>query len=183
MESCVAIVIDNLHPIEPIIALHEPYLPKGCDIYHLAKENVNSIADYNSLMTSKRLWRNLSNFESVIVFQHDSQLVRHGIEDFLQYEFCGAPIAWFQNPFNLMNGGLSIRSPKAMMRVINSIDYDGDAEDLFFCKSLYQLNGFMPTCDEAKKFSVETLWHDSPIGVHAPEKYLSVEQCNKLRGL
>lgn len=183
MTSCVAICIDNIHPIEPIITLHEPFLPKGCDIYHLAKEEIHSIADYNRLMTSKRLWRNLSQFESVIVFQHDSQLVRHGIEDFFQFEFCGAPISWFQNPNNLMNGGLSIRSPKAMMRVINSIDYDGDAEDLFFCKSLYQLNGFMPTCEEAKKFSVETLFYETPIGIHAPDKYLTVEQCNKLRGL
>lgn len=183
MKDVVAIVIDNIHPIQPIIDAHEPYLPKGCDIYHLAKENVHSIADYNRIMTSKRLWRNLNNFESVIIIQHDSQLLRRGIEDYLQFEFCGAPIAWFQNPNNIMNGGLSIRSPDAMMRVINSIDYDGEAEDMFFCKALYQLNGFMPTCEEAKKFSVETLYYETPIGIHAPDKYLTVEQCNKLRGL
>lgn len=178
MKNCVAICIDNIHPIEPIIALHEPFLPKECDIYHLAKENINSIADYNNLMVSKRLWRNLNNFEFVIVIQHDSQLLRNGIEEYLQYDFCGAPIKWLPN---MMNGGLSIRSTKAMMKVINSIDYDGDAEDLFFCKSLYQLSGFMPTINEAMKFSVETIYYETPIGIHAPDKYLTKEQCISLR--
>lgn len=177
MESCVAIVIDNLHPIEPIIALHEPYLPKGCDIYHLAKEEVHSIADYNRLMTSKRLWRNLNNFESVIVIQWDSFLLKPGIEDFLQFDFCGANIKWLPS---MLNGGLSVRSTKAMMHVINSIDYDGDAEDLFFCKSLYQLNGFMPTRDEANKFSVETEFHLGSCGGHAISKYLTPHECDQI---
>jgi hypothetical protein len=179
MKDCVAICIDNINPIEPIIALHEPYLPKGCDIYHLAKENINSIADYNKILVSKRLWRNL-DFDRVIIIQHDSQLLRHGIEDYLQWEFCGAPIRWFQSPL-LMNGGLSIRCPKAMLKVLNKIPYDGNAEDLFFCKALIQLGHEMPTVDEAMKFSVETMYYPTPIGLHAPEKYLTKEQCYNLR--
>lgn len=180
MQKCAAIIIDNRPGLEPIIEAHERYLPKDWDVFWVKNEQTNTAAEYNRLLTSKRLWRNLS--EKVLIFQHDSMLLREGIEEFLEWDFIGAPI---KNIPGCMNGGLSIRDSKSMLRVIDNIPYQGAQisgnEDIYFVNGLRQLSGWLPNEDEAQKFSVETSFALGSIGYHAIDRYLTPSECSQIR--
>ncbi len=175
----VAIIIET-RPlnIQSIIAKHEPFLPKDWDVWHIGNERIDSIADYNRLLTSRRFWRNMP--DHVLIFQHDSELLRTGVEDYLEFDFVGADIPKIDG---CMNGGLSIRSKKAMLRVIDNIPYTPELgnEDIYFCNGLRQLSGYLPTKEEVNKFAVETSFHLGSVGCHAIEKYLNFEQCNLIK--
>jgi len=174
-----AVIIDNRPGIEPIIAQFEEFLPKGCEVYWIKNEATTTAAEYNRLLCSKRLWRNLPA-EKVLIFQSDAMLLKQGIEAFLDYDFIGAPL--YHIPFPAMNGGLSLRDTKAMLRVINHISYDGSVnEDIFFTQGLQQLNGKLPDIETAKKFSVETIWGLGSLGYHAIDKWHSPEKCEQIR--
>jgi hypothetical protein len=85
--------------------------------YRIVDSNVviTNTNDYNKLLLSTTFWQPLSQYEKVLVFQSDSEILRTGIEEFLQWDYVGAP--W---PFDQRggNGGLSIRNPKVMMECI-----------------------------------------------------------------
>lgn len=139
-----------------------------------------SAANYNELITMKSFWSQIP-YDKVLIFQHDSRLLRDGIEDFLQYDYIGAPL--YHIPFPCMNGGLSLRSKAKMLEVINNKKYhaptDGN-EDIYFCKQLQQMGANLPTKEEAMKFSVETIYYPTPLGVHAMEKYLTNQQVKSI---
>lgn len=178
-----ALIIENrdLPGLKQIIENHELFLPKDCEIYWIKNEQINSIADYNRLLTSKRLWRNVPT-EKVLIFQWDSMLLRNGIEDFLEFDYCGANI---KNILGCMNGGLSIRDKKAMLKVIDNFQYQGEQisgnEDIYFCNALRQLQSHLPTFEEANKFSVETYYALGSCGFHAIEKYLTPLECQAIK--
>lgn len=183
MQQLSALIIENrdLPGLEQTILQHEKFLPKDCEIYHIKNEVINSIADYNKLLTSKRLWRNIPT-EKVLIFQWDSMLLRKGCEDFLEFDFVGANIKMISG---CMNGGLSIRDSKAMLKVINNFTYEGEQrsgnEDIWFVNYLRQLQGYLPTREEANKFSIETEYHLGSCGFHAIEKYLTPSECNAIK--
>lgn len=179
MNSLSALIIENrpLPGIVETIEQHEKFLPKGTDVYWIKNEEINSMMDYNKLMTSKRLWRNITT-EKVLIFQHDSMLIRNGIEEHLEWDYTGAHIKWMPGYFN---GGLSLRDTKAMIRVIDNIEWRGQNEDLYFIDGLRQLNGYLPTKEESHKFSVETEYCLGSVGYHAIDKYLTPSECNAVR--
>ena len=84
--------------------------------YNLAGEvTINKADDYNKLLLSVGFWEQLLPYERVLIFQSDSELLRTGVEEFLEWDYVGAP--W---PFKMRggNGGLSIRNPQAMIDCI-----------------------------------------------------------------
>src|SRR3990167_998347 len=142
------------------------------DFFDLELTKLNE-REYNEVLTSENFWDCLIEYDRVLVFQHDSRLLREGIENFLQYDFIGAPLYHIKFPH--MNGGLSIRNPKMMMEICQRYKYNmllHGNEDIYFCKHLTNVNGLFPTKEEAMKFSVETIFYPTPIGVHCPEKWL-----------
>lgn len=76
---------------------------------------VANTMDYNKILMSTGFWSYLTQYERVLMFQTDSELLRPGIEEFLKYDYVGAP--WTVNTRG-GNGGLSIRNPKAMLKAI-----------------------------------------------------------------
>lgn len=178
--ATVAVLIDNLHDPAPIIAAHEPFLPEGCDIWHIKNEPIRSIADYNSLLTSRRFWRNMP--EKVIIIQHDSGLLRTIDEDLFNYGFIGAPI---KHIHGCMNGGLSIRNRDVMLSIIDKHPYQGMGahgnEDIYFCNRLIWIGTNIPDKETAARFSVETEFSLGSCGWHAIDKYLTPEQCNQIK--
>jgi hypothetical protein len=172
-----ALIIDNRPVDKNVFHRHCKFLPEDCPIIHLNKEPINSAHDYNLLMTSLRLWQKLP-FEKVLIFQHDSGLLKEGIEQFLEYDFIGAPI--YNMEFPRMNGGLSLRSRDAMVKIIKDHPYDARIhgnEDIYFCDFL-EKDGFkLPTKDVAASFSVETLFSLGSLGWHAIDKYQTPEHC------
>jgi hypothetical protein len=178
---------------------HLPFLPESTIIYIFTdtakmfdvgnftflKWNIYNLNDlshreHGEMMASRKFWNTFKE-DHILTFQSDSQLLREGIEAFIGYDFIGAPIKNFPHP--CMNGGLSIRSKAAMLKVLDnySFNYSKENEDIFFCKSLEKLNGNLPSAGIASKFSCETIFKTGTLGYHAIEKYLTPEQCNQLK--
>jgi hypothetical protein len=175
-----AVIIDSRPLPEDVIERHIKYLPGNFELFHGALFTIDSIANYNTLLTSLKFWESLP-FDKVLIFQHDSGLLRTGIEEFLQYDFIGAPIKHISFP--AMNGGLSLRSTEAMIRCIKHTPYNPNIhgnEDMYFCNLLSKLGGKLPTKEVAQKFSVETIFNLGSLGYHAMNKYLRPEQCNQI---
>jgi len=178
-----AIIIDDRPEIaKEAIERHRPFIPKEWPIIHMMPpyENglygIKSARDYNSILTNPAFWRGCQ-YDRVLIFQHDSGLLRHGIEEFLQYDFIGAPIA---NIPGCMNGGLSIRNPEKMYNICNDMPYAGMGlygnEDIYFCNELRFYSGNLPTKEVAQKFSVETIFGLGSLGYHAIDKYMTINE-------
>lgn len=95
---------------------------------------------YNALLMSEEFWRSLVA-DKVLIFQTDAVLCRgspHKLEDFLQYDYVGAPWAgqgWVPSNPGCGNGGLSLRSRPLMLQVIAKHTPHGQ-EDIWFCSHL-----------------------------------------------
>lgn len=180
--ACAVIVeTRDLPGIEGIIAAQDKFLPSWFEETRWIKnEPINSMRDYNNLLTSKRFWRVMP--DKVVIIQHDSMILREGIEEFLEWDFCGAPIPKIGWP--CMNGGFSIRDTKAMLKVINHLPYQGmqvsGNEDIFLCNALRDLGGKLPTYEIAEKFSVETRYALGSIGYHQISAYLTPSECRAI---
>jgi len=156
---------------------HCKYLQEDSIFYF--EDRLNSIHEYNKRLTSLEFWNQFEE-ENVLIIQHDSAILRKGIEDYYKYDYIGAPIKHIDFP--AMNGGFSLRRKSAMINVIKNYHYNGlDNEDMYFCNGLKQLNGKLPTFDIAKSFSCETIFNLGSLGIHAIEKYLTVEQINQIK--
>lgn len=141
---------------------------------------IQSHADFNNFMVSKQFWDNI-NYDKILTFHPDSLLLREGIEEFVHYSYCGAPWKHFNHVGG--NGGLSIRDVAKCKEVIKKVKYDPKLygnEDLYFSKFIHKFGGNVAPMCEAMKFSVETVFYPTPVGVHAPEKYLTKEQLDIL---
>lgn len=171
-----AVIIDSRPLPEGTIERHSKFL-KGFEIVHINYYPIKAIQSYNGLMTSVNFWEAL-NLDRALIFQHDSGLLREGVEEFLEYDFIGAPIKHI--PFPCMNGGLSLRNPEAMIKCIKHEPYNYQIhgnEDMYFCNLLRKLGGNLPTKEVAQKFSVETIFNLGSLGYHAMDKYLSKQEC------
>lgn len=105
------------------------------------------------------------------------------VEDFLQYDFVGAPISphWGHG----MNGGLSLRSRVKMLEVLDHFNYTGDRsdesefEDQWFLAKMGKLptgphsepGANIPAPEVAARFSTESLWHEQPFGLHQISRF------------
>lgn len=142
----------------------------------LKVENL-SIEKYNLLLTSREFWNSI-NGEHILIFQTDSCMCSNAsnkIEDFLKYDYVGAPWGHIPNS-NGGNGGFSLRKKSKMLEIINNHAYNNLPEDLYFsnhCKNL-------PSREVSKKFSVEGIYYDAPIGVHKPWALLNKISKNDL---
>lgn len=144
----------------------------------VVRMNIDSmtINDYNNMLLSESFWNGI-NAEHILIFQGDSLLLRHGINDYLNYDYVGAP--WPHNsPTVIGNGGFSLRKKSFMKKVfkeynINQAPFymkhdflEQVPEDVYFSYGVTYLNGKVPSLDDAKKFSVESIYYDNPIGMH-----------------
>lgn len=142
--------------------------------------SVKSLIDYNLLLTSVSFWTGLLEYERVLVFQHDTGILKDNISDFLEWDYIGAP--WqFQDRGG--NGGLSLRSPKAMLNTIMRTVYYPSLgnEDLYFCN---HMNGNLAPREECKKFSVESEFVLDTFGYHLGEdskRYLTDIEIDKIK--
>jgi len=169
-------LIEN-HPGAIDIALrHGKFLPKDTKCY--IEKRLNSIEEYNKRLVSLDYWNQFTE-ENILIIQHDSAILRTGIEDYFEYDFIGAPIKWIDFP--AMNGGFSLRRKSAMIKVINSVPYVGGNEDMYFCNGLKILGMNLPSKLVAQTFSCETIFNLGSLGIHAIEKYLTNEQINQIK--
>jgi hypothetical protein len=109
------------------------------------------------------------------MFQTDSILRRRGIDDFLEFDYVGAP--WMQALISgddrdeetgpVGNGGLSLRKKSAMLEILAHHEREPDLqEDQFFSRWLYRDGHRMPSLTTASLFSTETIFQPESLGLH-----------------
>lgn len=163
------------------------------EVRQLGRENLRT-DDYNALFLSPHFWAHMP-FENILIFQTDAVLIDGNLDEFLKYDYVGAP--WNKNQhwrqdgpmtlFNLTgkgvsrinpaahltgNGGLSLRRKSAMLRAIHNAKYRLTNEDYFFSVSSRHLMNVSPP-EIAMRFSVETVFCPNTIGFHACWRHLS----------
>lgn len=139
-----------------------------------------SVNDYNNIMTNVNFWIKLRSLNCIhsLIFQCDTILLKDNINDFLKYDFIGAP--WCVKWYNInggYNGGLSLRNVDCMIDIIKNsspiIILQNNLlvnEDIFFAFYLDKFRKYLclPDRDTAKTFSVETVYYENPTGMHQP---------------
>ena len=144
--------------IQPTLDRHLKYLPKDWGS-HVVRMPHFSIQELNKLMTSVEFWQAVP-FKKCLIIQHDSQLLREGIEEFLDWDYVGAPWSFCEWGGN---GGLSLRTVSAMVDICSTHPYRGEAfdgnEDLYFSNHFHNnsQHGKLAPREVCKKFSCEYL--------------------------
>ena len=144
-------------------------------------ESLQNVDDYNSLFKSPAFWTSF-HAEKVLIFQTDSVFLRSGIQDFLRYDYIGAPFDIVNNPdqaklvstgvvkSGIGNGGLSLRNVGLMTEIASKYAQsspNSQNEDVFFAHYVESLGYDMPTRRVAYNFSREEPCSDLAIGASA----------------
>ncbi|KAG4439431.1 hypothetical protein IFR05_005078 [Cadophora sp. M221] len=153
----------------------------------------NDRLDVSGFLTKPWVWEQLAPAGHVLIFQADSMLCSKSplkVDDFLQYDFVGAPIA---EPYGRgYNGGLSLRNRSMALDIIHDTDWRSEFdhaenkqeqtvefEDQWFYKKMEQFPdrgkpaARLPSKEVAMTFSVETVWYGEPMGYHQVTRWQS----------
>lgn len=137
---------------------------------------------YNELLTSTKFWSQFLDYRRILLFQHDSVMLRKGIEEFLDMPFgyYGASF-WFQPCGG--NGGSSLRDPKLMYEICSKYKWDGYMnEDIYFSNTLCRdYPDRMAPKEVNERFSVESVFKLGSLFTHCPEKWLTKEECELIK--
>ena len=180
MKDYAVVIVENRKDIQTrdILRHHKRFLPVEWEMRWYSIPSIVDAESYNAFMTSVSFWNDLLKYDRVLICQHDSGLLRKGVEEFLEWSYVGAPwkddAPW--NPGQGGNGGLSLRDPKASLETIAKIPYHPKYgnEDAFYSK--YMKN--VAPKEVCEKFSVETQFKLGSMGYHAIDKYLSDLECS-----
>lgn len=143
------------------------------------KESI-TIDEYNQLLYSIGFWNSIPT-EKVLIFQTDTFIRKPNIEDFLKYDYIGAP--WKYGLY-IGNGGLSLRTVSFMKKCLINygfLSFNFFNEDTFFSFFISFDNDILiPTIDIAKQFSVESVYYNDPMGWHKAYYHLSESDFNSI---
>lgn len=134
--------------------------------------------EHSRYMESVGFWKQVKGTKALI-FQTDSLLLRSGIDDFLGYDYVGAP--WRKPKENqwVGNGGLSLRSVKKMIEICENNPVNEEIlEDIYFMKHMKGVG--VADIETAMKFSMEDVFSPNPLGVHNPIRHIEPEQLKKV---
>lgn len=136
--------------------------------FHGLEFDVSDISGYNRLLKSAWFWKVLQA-DKALVFQSDSIMVHGGpkIDEFLSYDYCGAPWhlkneIWSSPKYGKLigngvgNGGFSLRSVQAMIDICETagpFSPDSESEDVFFVVAMLTKGYKFPTRQVAYKFA------------------------------
>ncbi|KAK9781896.1 hypothetical protein AB5N19_06327 [Seiridium cardinale] len=137
------------------------------------------------------LWEDLAPYQKILMFQDDSVICSASparVDDFIQYDLIGAPIARAYGQG--YNGGLSIRNRELVLDLFSMYSYANDSEvpgapanmkfeDQWLYTRMLELppktdgtpGANLPTDEIARKFAVETVWEERPLGFHQPMRW------------
>jgi hypothetical protein len=134
------------------------------------------IEGYNDLLTDARFW-DLFASRMVLIFQTDT-LIRRPIDpEFFEYDYVGAP--WrhpVEHTKGVENGGWSLRNVESMKRVCREHERGDLYEDVFFSRHCESI----PPPEVARRFSVESVYHPDPCGLHKPYAYQAADRVRSL---
>ena len=141
---------------------------------------------YSNMLAKTEFWDRLTG-DKILIMQEDTFIFRKNIDDFLEWDYIGAPWPKHQDdtPNGVGNGGFSLRTRQVMMDVIKKISIRDTAlplhtaqymatsgntvlpEDVYFSKNIqdYALGRVAPW-DIARNFSTETQYNPDSFGGH-----------------
>ena len=145
-----------------------------------------SPSEYSKFLSSMTFW-DLLKGKKILIYQEDSIIFKTNIEDFLYFDYVGAP--WYNNKNDnktgVGNGGMSLRSRDIMIKVIqkNSVQntiFNSDTisymtvtnssyppEDVYFTKNMEDFNiGILADRHNASKFSTESILNENSFAGH-----------------
>jgi len=136
------------------------------------KYSVTSRESISQMFTDPDLYsKDLAPAEHLLVFQPDSIFCvnsEQSLNDWLEWDWVGAP--WGPTIQFGGNGGLSLRKVSRILEVLGKWKRrkgDGALEDLWLAQRLESLDGSrLPNATISKRFSVESVWDDRPMGYH-----------------
>lgn len=111
----------------------------------------SSHRNYNKLLLSKEFFERFLNYKKILIYQLDCYLIKNFdyLDMFSEYDFVGSPhINKKKKNFNgILNGGLSLRSVKPSLEVLNSssiyLSYITILSLIRYFRSLNRLKHFM----------------------------------------
>ena len=177
MSEYAAVIVEtrNLPDLKSIILKHMKMLDDKWQLYifhHLngfafngldaVKINIHRSLDrnsYSSILATEAFWNQIPH-EKILIFQHDSMLLRRGIDKFLEWDWIGAPSGGHYN------GGLSIRSKSKMIEVIRRHRYTGESEDIYFHHRVQSVGAKMAPEEAAREFCCEKYFRLWTLGYH-----------------
>ena len=178
-----AVIIDNRpsNQLSKVIDDHMKFLPDW-ELKYISDIPIRTAQDYNEILTDVKFWESLP-YDKVLIFQHDSMILRPFDDYFLEYSYIGAP--WKKNaPWNTLdrrggNGGISLRDVKAHIELLKKVKYHSSMgnEDVFFS---HKLDNVAPY-EVCSKFGVETEYNLGTFSYHAIDKHLTGDQCYKIK--
>lgn len=128
-----------------------------------------TIQEYSRWLANPKFYQ-MINAKFVLIFQTDSYLRRFGMEAYIKenYDYIGAPWVHISDNQQVGNGGLSLRKVDTMIHITKKYPWDGNAEDIYFQQSFTKEGLKMPNkySPIMKAFSVESIMHENPVGVH-----------------
>ncbi len=141
-----------------------------------------NMESYNKLLTTPKFWEMLLPWDRCLIFQHDSRILRKGIEEFYPYSYIGAPWIWDKEDL-AGNGGFSLRDPKIMLEICTKFERPhGLNEDLWFCKMMKEHNiGQVAPREIADTFSCETIFKLGTFGYHAISSWMNHQDCEQIK--
>lgn len=148
-------------------------------------DNLNP-SEYSNFLSNLNFW-DLLNGEKILIYQEDSIIFKDNIEDFLHFDYIGAPWPENQNDnrTGVGNGGISLRSKSIMKQIINKISisdtvFNSDTkkyikdtnssfppEDVYFSKNMEDFNiGLLADRNSASNFSTESILNNNSFAGH-----------------
>ena len=168
---------DNAEYVRAVIAM----LGVNVTVWEWPGE-IKTIGDYNRLMLNPKFWEGI-DAEKVLIFQEDGFLLKDGIDEFMKYDYIGAPwpSSWQYTRTGVGNGGFSLRSVLLTKHILACFPVkdmvmgnertliDGCLpEDVYFSRAFEKFPGTrLPSRDEAFRFSCETSPYKGSVGWHA----------------
>jgi hypothetical protein len=143
-------------------------------------------SEYSRFLTTFDFW-NLLKGKKILIYQEDSLIFKNNIDDFLYFDYIGAP--WTNdkndNKSCVGNGGFSLRTKEIMIKVLNTLSIDKTQfntntleymkntnsffppEDVYFTKTMEDFNiGILSDWNSAMKFSTESVNYTDSLGGH-----------------
>jgi hypothetical protein len=141
---------------------------------------------YSKFLTSQSFW-NMFYGEKILIYQEDSIIFNKNIEDFIHWDYIGAPFPSYQNdtPNLVGNGGFSLRTKSIMIKIINTIKVKNTTfnnstieymeknnmkfppEDVYYSKNAQELQiGTVADYNTASLFSRESIYNPDSFGGH-----------------
>ncbi|KAJ3135346.1 hypothetical protein HDU90_004070 [Geranomyces variabilis] len=160
------------------------HVERGSIVLHPLPATVHKFNSHDAVsefLTDPWIWKSLGpTVTHALLFQADSIICGASPlqpENFFEFSFIGAPIA--PQYGKGYNGGLSLRHVPTILRTIETFKWAETRmfEDQWFATFIPRLVNPpappLPTVEQSKFFSVETIWADKPMGYHQAKRWNS----------